>query len=81
MLLAWGETGAHEMEQGKVDIGRLQRDFVLVSLKHKSISILELTLPLIAQLEEAYSKKKVRYAPVLSALQHYIQEGWNIYIL
>jgi hypothetical protein len=83
-LLARGAKGAQEAEQDTVDISRWQPDFVLVSWKYKKIAILELTRPsdmLIAQMEEAYRKKIQKYAPILSALQHYIHAGWNIEIL
>ena len=84
VLLARGAKGAQEAEQDTVDISRWQPDFVLVSWKYKKIAILELTRPsdmLIAQMEEAYRKKIQKYAPILSALQHYIHAGWNIEIL
>ena len=45
VLLARGETGAHETERDTVDISRWQPDFVLISWKHKQIAILELTRP------------------------------------
>ena len=43
VLLARGETGAHEAELDTFDISRWQSDYVLVSWKHKKIVILELT--------------------------------------
>ncbi len=84
VLIARGATGAQEAGHDTVDISRWQPDFVLVSWKYKKIAILELTRPsdmLIAQMEEAYRKKIQKYAPILSALQHYIHAGWNIEIL
>ena len=82
--LARGESGAQDPAQDTVDISRWQPDFVLISWKHKKIAILELTRPsdvLAVQLEEAYRRKIQKYAPILSALQYYIQDGWAIEIL
>ncbi len=36
---------------------------------------------LTVQPEEAYRRKIQKYAPILSALQYYIQAGWTIEIL
>ena len=36
---------------------------------------------LTVQLEETYRRKIQKYAPILSALQYYIQAGWTIEIL
>ena len=79
-----GESRAQDPAQDTVDISRWQPDFVLISWKHKKIAILELTRPsdvLAVQLEEAYRRKIQKYAPILSALQYYIQDGWAIEIL
>ncbi len=34
-----------------------------------------------AQMKESYREKIQKHAPILSALQHYIQSGWSIEIL
>ena len=83
VLLARGESGAQDPAQDTVDISRWQPDFVLISWKHKKIAILELTRPsdVTVQLEEAYRRKIQKYAPILSALQYYIQAGWTIKVL
>ena len=62
-MLALGETGVHDMEQDMVDLSSRQQDFFLISLKTNKIAILNLTRTLdmlITQLEEAYSKKKLK---------------------
>jgi hypothetical protein len=69
---------------GNVDLGRWQPDFILVSWKRERIAAVDLTRQsdvLSVQLEEAYRSKKRKYGPVISALHHYICEGWTIKIL
>ena len=70
--------------QDTTDLGRWQPDFILVSQEHKRIAVLELTRPsdmTSAQLEAAYNTEKVKYTPIIAALQHYSSSGWRIEVL
>ncbi len=61
-MLAREETGAYDVEKDAIDVSHWQQDFVLIFWKHMKIAILENML--INQFEEAYSRKKLKYAPI-----------------
>ena len=73
-----------DIDIGSMALGRWRPDFVLVSDLHHRIAILELCRPSDVRIErllEAYKGKLTTYEPLLTALGHYIDRGWDIQIL
>ena len=73
-----------EHYDGTIDIGRLQPDLVLVSQSRRKIAIVEVSRPMDGsseQLAAAHERKMRTYAPLLQALQTYLDEGWQVEIL
>ena len=63
---------------------RWQPDAVAISWHHKRIGIVEFSRPADTsseQLTVAYTRKKEKYHPVQTALQHYLDAGWQVEIL
>ena len=72
-----------EHHDGTVCIDRLQPDLVLVSHSLRKIAIVEVSRPMdcsSAQLAAAHERKMRTYAPLLEALQAYLDEGWQVEI-
>ena len=68
---------------GTICIGRLQPDLVLVSHSLRKIAIVEVSRPMDGsseQLAAAHERKMRTYAPLLEALQAYLDEGWQVEI-
>ena len=64
-------------------IGRLQPDLVLVSQSLRKIAFVEVSRPMDGsseQLAAARERKIHTYAPLLEALQVYLDEGWQVEI-
>ena len=74
-----------ESHDGTICVGRLQPDLVLVSqsLALRKIAIVEVSRPMdgSSELLAAAHERKVRtYAPLLEALQAYLDDGWQVEI-
>ncbi len=73
-----------ESQDGMICIGRLQPDLVLVSQSLRKIAIVEVSRPMDGsseQLAAAHERKMSTYAPLLEALQVYLDEVWQVEIL
>ena len=73
-----------EHHDGTICVGRLQPDLVLVSQSLRKIAIVEVNRPMDGsseQLAAAHERKMRTYAPLLEALQAYLDEGWQVEIL
>jgi hypothetical protein len=69
---------------GMINVGRLQPDMVLVSRTLKKIGLLEICRPIdesSSQLQAATARKLRTYAPLLTALKPYLDDGWQVQIL
>jgi hypothetical protein len=72
-----------ENHDGTICVGRLQPDLVLVSQSLRKIAIVEVSRPMdgSSELLAAAHDRKVRtYAPLLEALQAYLDDGWQVEI-
>ena len=72
-----------ENHDGTICIGRLQPDLVLVSQSLRKIAIVEVSRPMDGSSEllaAAHERKMRTYAPLLEALQAYLNEGWQVEI-
>jgi hypothetical protein len=67
-----------------INVGRLQPDIVLVARTLKKIGPLEICHPMdefSSQLQAAIARKPRTYAPLLTALKPYLDDGWQVQIL
>lgn len=66
-----------------VQLGRWQPDWLLVSEYSKRIAIVDLSRPADVhpgQLAAAGARKQQKYSPLVSALEHYSENGWIVHV-
>jgi hypothetical protein len=69
---------------GDMAVGKWRPDFIAISESRKKIAILELCRPSdvrLERLEAAFQGKLAVYAPLLTALSSYTENGWTVQVL